>query len=80
MTDLSARVDEHQLIGVNSSGEGPVDHTHPSFHHWSCWCVGARGRAAAIKFNGGRGAVLCPDTSRIIWDGFPPGWKPLGAR
>lgn len=71
---------EHQLIGVNADGDGPVDHDDPAFSHWTCWCVAARGREAPLKFNGGRGAVLCPETYTIIWDGFPPGWKPLELR
>jgi hypothetical protein len=66
----------HMLIGVNSTGEGPVAQDHPAFSHWSCWCVGARGRPARVKFNGGRGLTLCPDAGESIWDGFPPGWKP----
>lgn len=61
----------HQLIAVDENGDGPVPDKEA--HHWACWCGTGRAR---IKFNGGNGLTLCPQSGRIIYKGFPPGWRP----
>lgn len=63
-------VPEHMLVPVDKDGSGPVEDQDAD--HWVCWCGPGRAR---IKFNGGLGLTLCPQSGQIINHGFPPGWK-----
>lgn len=67
MTDLMVDV-AHVMIPVNVAGEGPCETEDVDHYECSC-CPGYR---VVVKFNNGNGMTLCPITSRMIWDRFPP--------